>query len=623
MDVPVVYTPSGVNAKGENEFGISGAMGIARLRPGVSLQQAQAEARSVFAHNDPGGAKQGSRIVLESYAKYLTGDTHSALLALLGGVVVLFLIATANFANLQIARAMGRITEMQVRSALGASFRRLLQQVVTESLIVSLAGPVLGGALTTELVHVTRSAYGEQFSRFDELAVHPEVFGACALLAILAGLLAAVAPMLRIRRQAVVEATRAVRSTRRSRVPGMLVALQVALTCVLLVTSGLFVQTFRALEDVKLGFDPQHVTTLVLMPENQRKDPETSRQTIAALLEKFNAMPGIQAATMQSAVPFSGFNFIINIRTDVSGRVYRSGDSSLYSMVSSNFVRASGVRLLRGRGFAPADDGSGAMVAVINEAFAKQFLGGRDPIGASVQVHRDAGDKDANRPFMQPLTVVGEVENELQGGDLGAPLYPMVYLDYRQLPKASPLTRLFSVENEFAIRSMLPQGTLDNELRTAVKHVAPDMVEMNLTPMEQAIANSLNQRRLALRLLAGFGGVALLLAAVGIYGVLAYSVAQRRKEIGIRMALGSSRAEAMGLVVRHAGRMLAWGLGLGTLAAWPAARAVKAFLFGVKALDPVTLCAVTLMLLLVCAVAATLPASRAARVDPMEALRTE
>jgi predicted permease len=453
-EAPVVFTPISLNTKGEDDMFGGSAMVMARMKPGVSRQQALAEARSVFAHS--GNAAEHETLEMQSYAEYLTGSVQTPLLALLGGVGVLLLIACANAANLQIARATGRMAEMHVRSALGASFGRLLQQVVTESVVVSLLGAALGSALAYALVAVIRGAYGQQFSRFDELAIHPTVFGACALLAVLAGMLASLAPVLSIRRQTGVGMPTA-RMTRRSRVPGMLVALQIALTCLLLVTSGLFVRTFRALGDVKLGFDPHGVTTLVLMPENQKKDPEISRQTDARLLERFGALPGVESATMQTAIPFSSYDFELTGTTEVNGRAFHEGDIAFYTMASANFVHASGLHLMRGRGFLPRDDASAAMVAVVNEAFVKQYLGGRDPIGASVKPHRKPGKTDSDVPFTQPLTVVGVVENELQGGDLGAPYQPMVYMDYLQLPKGSPMGQVFSIASEFAVRSSLPR----------------------------------------------------------------------------------------------------------------------------------------------------------------------
>lgn len=261
-EAPVVYTPISLNAKGEDDLFGGSAMVMARMKRGVSMQQARAEARSLFVHSETEKAADRQTLDLRSYEEYLTGGVQTSLLALMGGAGVLLLIACANAANLQIARATGRVAEIEVRSALGASFGRLLQQVVTESVVVSLLGAALGCGLAYALVALVRGAYGQQFSRFDELAMRPAVFGACALLAVLGGVLASLAPVLSIRRQTGVGMTTA-RTTRRSRVPGMLVALQIALTCVLLVTSGLFVRTFRALQDVKLGFDPRGVTTSV------------------------------------------------------------------------------------------------------------------------------------------------------------------------------------------------------------------------------------------------------------------------------------------------------------------------------------------------------------------------
>jgi ABC-type antimicrobial peptide transport system permease subunit len=278
---------------------------------------------------------------------------------------------------------------------------------------------------------------------------------------------------------------------------------------------------------------------------------------------------------------------------------------------------------MRGRNFLPQDDGSGAIVALVNREFVRRFLGSRDPIGATVKFHRGPGDKDADMPFLQPMTVVGVVENELQGGDLGAPFEPLVYLNYRQMPRGSMFVQIFSMAEEFAIRSQLPQQALDAELRAAIRRTAPGMAEMSMQPMEASIASSLRERRLALRLVSSFGAVALLLAAIGIYGVLSYTVAQRRREIGIRMALGSSRSGATKLVVRQAGMMVLLGVAIGCAAAWPAGRAVRSFLFGVGALDPWAFGVTAGVLLVVSVIAAMAPAWRAARVNPMEVLRAE
>jgi putative ABC transport system permease protein len=618
-----VYTPISLNGKGEDDLFNGSAMVLARLKPGVPLAQGRTEANSIFLHSLTQTSDRHDSLQVQSYTEFVTGNVQTALMAFLGGVAVLLLIACANAANLQIARATGRMADMNIRSALGASFTRLVQQVVTESVAVSLLGAVLGSGLAYAAIAIIRRAYGHQFARFDELAVHPAALAACAALAVLSGVVAALAPVFNLRRQIGVTAQSANRTTRRSRIPGMLVALQIALTCVLLVTTALFVRTFRALQQVQLGFDPHNVTTLVLMPEDQHRDPDTLRQVNGNLLQRLQSLPGVESASLQSAVPFSNFNLSLNGTTDVEGREFHTGDSAFYSLVSSNFVHAARLPLLRGREFLPQDDSSPALVALVNQAFLKKYLPTGNPIGVSIKFHRDPGDKDSDMPFTQPMTIIGVVGNELQGGDLGAPLQPMVYIDFLQLPHGSLLTQIFNMASEIAVRSPLPQDALNRELRAALTQQAPELTEMGLLPMEQSIAQSLSERRLALRLVAAFGIVALILAAIGIYGVLAYSVEQRRKEIGIRMALGSSRAGVTRLVARQAGTMVLCGLVVGAIAAWPVGRAVKSFLFGVKDLDALSLATAGAVLLLVCALASTIPAWRAAQVDPMEALRSE
>jgi predicted permease len=488
--------------------------------------------------------------------------------------------------------------------------------------LVSIIGASLGTGLSYLAVSVLRDKFAAEYSRFDELIIHPGAVGASYLLAIVVGLIASVAPALNVLRHTSKTANQRT-FTRTSRLPGLLVAIQVALTCVLLVASGLFLRTLRSLEQVKLGFDPRGITTLVLMPENPQQDPQLSRQIQTSLLHRFEALPGIHSVAVQTEIPFSNYNVSLHGTTDVAGRPFQRGDSAYYSLVSTNFVSASGIRLLKGRAFNSEDESGGTIVVLVNEAFVKMFLAGREPLGATLGFHRDPGDSDADLPFTQPMTVVGVVENELQGGDLGAPYEPMVYLNYLALPKSSFLSAVFSMTAQFAVRSSLPLGTVASELRKAVKEDAPTMVEMSLKPMDGAIADSLGKRRLSLRLVTGFGSVALILSAIGIYGVLAYSVALRRREIGIRMALGSTRQRAAVLVARQAGVMLLLGFVPGIAGAWAAGRALKSFLYGVKALDFETLVASGIVLLFISAAAAFVPSLRAAQVDPVETLRAE
>lgn len=618
----VVYLPISVGSSGEDEFKIESAAVIGRLNHGASIEQARAEGQSILTHSGGTGVEKKRVLTVRSYQELVTGDMRQPLWALLGAALVLLLIACANAANLQIGRTASRMPEMAVRSSLGAGLGRLVQQLMTENVLVSLLGATLGAGVAYIAVAAVHRAYAGKYPRFDEIAIHPMALGAECALALAVAVFASIPPALNVCRQTAGRFT-ARSTTRRSRLPDLLVTTQVALTCVLLVTSGLFVRTLQSLEKVNLGFDPSGVTTLVLMPENQQQDPQLSRDIETRLLHRFESLPGIQSVATQSEIPFSSYNMTLHGTTDVAGRPYQNGDSAYYSFVSTNFVRTSGIRLLKGRGFVPADESSGTIVALVNEAFVKMFLSGRDSMGVNLGFHRDPGDKDTDLPFTQPMTVVGLVQNEIQGGDLGAPYEPMVYLDYLALPKTSFLSTVFSMSAQYAVRSALPEAAVAAELRSVVKQDAPTMVEMSLGSMEEDISKSLAQRRLALRLVAGFGIVALVLSAVGIYGVLAYSVALRRREIGIRMALGSTRQSAARLVARQAGSMVLLGLIPGIAGAWAAGHAVRSFLFGVRALDAEALAGAGAVLLLVASAATLIPALRAAQVDPVETLRTE
>jgi predicted permease len=622
IGAPAVFLPISLSQSQQDTFKIESALVIGRLKPGASMEQARAETQSILAHSGGTEVEKQRVLMMRPYQELLTGEMHQPLWALFGAALVLLLIACANAANLQIGRTARRMAEMTVRSALGASLGRLLQQLVTENVLVSLLGVTVGGVFSFIVVAAVRHAYADKYPRFGEIAIHPEVLVASFVLALAVGILASMAPAFSIRRHASGRLN-ARSTTPKLRLTGVLVSTQVALTCVLLVISGLFVRTLHSLENVKLGFDPRGVTTLVLMPANQQQDPQLSREIETRLLHRFENLPGVQAATMQSAIPFSHYDVTLHGTTDVAGRPFQKEDSAYYSFVSTNFVETSGIRLLEGRGFVQGDESNGTIVALVNEAFVKMFLPGRKPIGTTIRFHRDPGDKDADLPFVEPMTIAGVIQNEVQGGDLGAPYEPMVYLDYLALPKTSFLSAVFSMSAQYAVRSNLPEPNLAAALRNVIKQDAPTMVEMSLGPMDEQISESLGQRRLALQLVGGFGLIALILAAVGIYGVLTYSVAVRRREIGIRMALGSSRRGAAGLVANQMGKMFLLGLLPGIAGAWAAGRAVQSFLFGVKALDAMTLAAAAAMLLLVSSAAAFLPALRAAQVDPVETLRSE
>jgi predicted permease len=621
---PVVYLPMAVDAKGNESNGFDGSDAMALLRPGVTVDVARQQMVAAFAREFPQSAARGQSAGLRSYRATVVGDEQPALLALLGACLLLLAIACANAANLQIVRTAGRTAEISLRAALGASRTRILQKVVTDSVTVSLLGGALGLALATVLVAWIKHAYGEQFGRFNELRLEPWVVLACLALAASAGLLAALAPGLTALRSAHGSGPmESIRTLSRSRTSSVLVVGELALTCVLLVTAGLFIRTFRALEQAPLGFDPDGLTNVVLMSQNPAISGAAYKQMYTRLVQDLGALPGVQGATTQTTLPFSNYQFTLTTSFRMPGRVVSPKAELGVSMITAGYSRIMRMPIVRGRGLSVEDREGMPVEGVVNEAFVRTYLRGKEALGQQIDfTNSDPGDKSP--PFLsQPLTIVGVAQDEVDGPVI-ASATPTVFLDYRQFPAAGPMaSMLFGFAPQFAVRSKLPQAVLGREIRAVLRRDAPELAEMGITPVEQAMQKSLTQRQLALQLASAFGAVALLLAAVGIYGVLAYSVAQRTREIGIRMALGSTRAGAMRLVARQAAVMVVVGLGVGFAGAWPAGRAVRSFLYGVHAEDTLTLVLTGCVLLLVCALAAAVPAWRAAQVDPMEALRAE
>ncbi len=625
MEGPAVYLPLVVNANGEDAHGFATLPTLARIRPGVSSASARAEATAVYTHLPVLTDGDRGQLTLQSYRATITGEEQPALLALLGACGMLLLIACANSANLQIARGVSRTAEIQVRAALGATRARLLRQLVTESVTVSLFGAALALGLACAALRFARLAYTQQFARFGELALHPAVFAGCALLAIALGALAALAPAWSTLRYAdSALAAQAVRVTRRSRLSSGLVVVEIALTCVLLSGAGLFVRTFRALQQVPLGFDPHHVSGLTLTPVDPHESGPALKQTYDRLLVSLGALPGVEAAATQTSLPFSRFTITLDSTFRIAGLPQRKDQKVALSLISEGYSRTLAVPLREGRDLSSEDRLGTQPVALVNTAFVRRFLSGQRAVGHVVEFTSDAGNGDDDRFLKQPVTVMGVLPDEVSGRSLANQVEPTLFLNYRQFPPEGQSAQfVFGLAPQFAVRSALPQAVLERELRGALKAAAPDMAEMQIYSLDAGIAGSLTTQRLALRLAGGFGLLALLLASVGLYGVLAYSVAQRTREIGIRMALGSTRAGAMGLVLRQAAFLVIAGLLLGLAGAWPTGQAVRSFLCGVTPLDPFTLLAATMLLLLVAACAAAIPAQRATQVDPIEALRAE
>ncbi len=621
--MPVHAAPSTGNtagdASGPPDIITSNMQVLVRLQPGVPVAAAQQRLQAAWQRTSSG--QDGWRLHLVRYSAFLTGDEQPALLVLFGACLLLLAIACANSANLQIARGAARMGEMRVRAALGASSERLLLSVAVESVAVSLMGAALGLALAYATVNWARTAYASTFARFSELSLHPGVFAACALLAIAVGLLAALAPGVTAARN--VRHTLALTGTRavaRSRTSGVLVAAEVALTCVLLATAGLLVRSFVSQQNRPLGFEPSHLTVLTLLPNQPTSQSGLAAQQMDdAILARIQSVPGVGAVAMGSSVPYSEFHMTLNGTLQIAGRPGKKSDAANLVLASPSFIKTLGIPLLQGRDFASTDVQGGPVVALVNQAFAHHYLPGGKVLGSRISFPSD----DPHDVLIPGETTVVGLVPDIQSQQPGN-AQPTIYVSYRQFPSASPLLPFFlGTAPQFAVRSSLPVATLRSELRAALKESAPNYAEMQLQPMTDAMHAALDNARLATRLASAFSGIALLLAAIGLYGVLAYSVTQRTREIGIRMALGSTRLGAVKVVGWQAGGMAVAGIAVGLLGTWPAGYAVRSFLVGVKAFDPLTLLGTALVLLLVSGLASAAPAWRAARVEPAEALRTE
>ena len=622
-----VYTPLQFDAKGKDQHGFTSAFLVGRLKPGASITSAASELQAIYKQSlhNPEDKAADWQVHVGPFGHAQTSDERPALFALLGASLLLLLIACANTANLQIARGITRAPEMSMRSTLGASGARLLRQLATESIVVSALGACAGLFLAGVLVAAVRHAYSAKFPRFDELALHPSVFLACAALAVIVGLLAALVPASQALRHAGQSpSANSSRSTRRSRLPGMLVALELALTCVLLAVTGLFLRTFRALEQVPLGFNPHQLTIISTLPLNPQADPETMRQVERRVLHSLAALPGVQASASETSLPYSNMSLSFTSTIRIAGRPAKKADDVSIALISPGWNRTLGIPMLEGRSLSDTDGAGSTPVCLVNQAFVRTHLAGQRVVGTSVLFPNSSTDGTDDRLLKNPFTIAGVVPDQDTNTAISAAPDPVIFLPADAIPAGAGEARfLFVVAPQFAVRSTLPESTLNREIRTVLKRDAPELAEMGITPVDAAMQNALANRRLALRLASGFGALALLLSAIGIYGVLAYSVAQRRREIGIRMALGSSRAAAVRLIAGHAVVMAAAGLALGLFASWPAGRAVRSLLFGVHAVDPLTSVAAALVLLFVCCLAALIPAWRAAQVDPNEALRSE
>lgn len=593
---------------------------LGRLRPGVTPERARAEIEGIThdlraAYPDTNAAKTG--VTLTPLREELVGKVRPTILALQGAVALVLAIACANLAHLLLARAVTRGPEMALRSALGASRARLARLLVGEALALAALGGVLGLLLARETLTLIL-LWGPDLPRRSQVGIDlPVVFFALGL-ALLAGLASSLAPALRLARhepQAALKAGGRSLATSGGAARGLMVAVEVGLSLVLLAGAGLLIKSVLRLEAVDPGFVPERLLTVRLSLPRARYGDRTALTTFHDRLEpRLRQIPGVLSVGAASVIPLMDWRASVDF--SVEGRppaTAESAPSALYRMVSPGFREAMGIPLLRGRDLTLADTSSGAPVLMINRALASRFFADQDPVGAFLSI--DDGGLPARK--VEIVGVVGDVKHY----GLDSPGSYDVYVPMGQVPEAVAIWLANNMS--WVVRTSGDPLLLASAVKREVRAVDADVPSSGVRSMEQALDTSLAPRRFNLFVVEVFALAALLLAAIGTYAVTAQAVAQRTREVGVRIALGARPGQILTLVLGQGLRPVGLGLFLGLLTSFTVLRLASGLMFGVSPTDPPTLLAVTALLAAVAAVAISAPARRAMRVDPVVALRAE
>ena len=617
--------------------------GVARMKPGVTLEQATADvdtiAQRIVNERLPADATaigfKFSALVLP-LSQQVTGRVRPVVLALLGAVAFVLLIACANVANLLLARGAQREREIALRVTLGASGLRIIRQLVVETMILAGFAALLGTLLAWRTTETLSRFVPKRFAVLAQAQFNWRVLlvtaGIALLTAITVGVIPGLAAANGLPSSTLKGRGASAWGTRHRKLRSTLVVTETSLALVLLVGAGLLIRSFHDLLSTDPGFAPENaVSGFVSLPENQYPDATHERLFYRDLLERIQAAPGTEFAGMATAIPLNGPSSERSFWPDdyAPPPNARMNIASM-TAVSAQYLQAIGATLLRGRFFTPQDTASELPVAIITESIAKQYWPGKDPVGKRIRL----GIRESeNRKWM---TVVGVVA-DLKQYSLENPSDPQIFMASDQLeqeesnPANDPqVTKEIAAHVSGYLRSMyvVVRGhssaqSLAADLKNAVRGLDSRLAIASLQPLTETVAASAAPQRFNMLMMTGFGGIALLLAAIGIYGLISYSVSQRTHEIGVRVALGAKRTTVLGLILRQALELTMIGVGICIAGALALTQLLSSLLFGVKPTDPLTFIVVSLTLLGVAALASYIPARRAMRVDPMVALRYE
>ena len=593
---------------------------VARLKPGISLELAQAEMDAIASnvretYFGGGDASDPSSwgLLLQSMNEVIVGEIRPMLLMLMAAVGLVLLIACANVANLLLARAAARQKEIAIRTALGAGRRRIIRQLLTESVLLALLGGALGTPIAFWGLQLLVSINEANIPRAGEIGIDYRVLLFTLLVSLVTGVVFGLVPALQTAKSdlhdTLKEGGRSGSAGTRKGIRGALVVTEMAISMLLLIGAGLFIKSFLKLQDVSPGFRPENLLVMqTSLPSSRYRQPHEIDGFYQAALQNISSLPGVVSTGVSTAIPMSGSNSSGSFR--IENRNVNPGEMSPWGnrwFAGPGYFETMGIPLIRGRFFEDRDVADGKQVAIIDETMMNKFWPDEDPIGRRISFQRDA---QGNTIWREVVGVVGHVRHLGLEGE--SPV--QYYLPHRQIP----INSVFIVS-----RTTGEPSALAASVRSAIRSVDSELPVFRVTSMEQMVSDSMARRRFSTTLLGIFAATALLLAAVGLYGVMSYSVTQRVHEIGIRMALGAGSREVVKMMLGHGMLLSAIGLAIGLCAAFVATRWIVTLLFGVSATDPLIYVGIAAFLALVAALATYIPARRAARVDPMIALRYE
>ena len=589
---------------------------IGRLKPGVTKEQAQAELTTIAARLEQQYPDQNTHKTLrfESALTALVGDIRPALLILLAAVACVLLIACANVANLLLARATSRHKEMAIRAALGASRMRVIRQLLTESVMLSLVGGAVGLLLAVWWSNLLVALGKNDIPRAVHVGIDWRVLGFTLGISLVTGLIFGLAPAHHSSKTELVDSLKdggrgTSEGARRSSVRNLLVVSELAVAVVLLVVAGLLIQSLWRLRNVNSGLQPQNVLTFNVSLPEVKYNFERQSQFFIDLKSRLEATPGVQSASTIYPLPLNGDRFVISF--EIEGRPMAPKDHPVADFFTTGvgYFRAMGIPIIKGRDFDDRDKHGSTPVIIVSETFARQIFPNEDPIGK--RIHPGISSIEGEDSVMREIVgVVGDVRNR----NLNTESKPAYYVPQTQVP--------FSQMVGVVKTSAEPHGLI-SAVTKDVAAMDGDVPLFGVKTMEEYLSASVAAPRFNTTLLSIFAGVALVLTIVGLYGVMSYSVVQRTNEIGIRLALGAQSRDVLIMIVKQGSKLIVVGLAIGLAGAFAATRVIASLLFGVTTKDPFTFVAAAALLAIVALLACYVPAWRATKVDPLEALRYE